>query len=158
MFPSSTHQILPGTPGTSEETRTHRFGVFVFDDSAMEQRLPASAYHKMRDVILKGGTLDPAVADAVAFGMKVILLNALSYKLVEQQEWAIEKGATCFTHWFQPLSDKSARKYDSFVTPKHHVGFSCEAYEITQFTGKQLIQGEPDGSSFPRLPNWLQTS
>eukprot|EP01105_Mastigella_eilhardi_P026725 TRINITY_DN7856_c0_g1_i1.p1 TRINITY_DN7856_c0_g1~~TRINITY_DN7856_c0_g1_i1.p1 ORF type:complete len:815 (-),score=214.18 TRINITY_DN7856_c0_g1_i1:49-2154(-) len=83
----------------------------------------------------KGGMLDPSLADAVAFGMK---------------EWAIEQGATCFTHWFHPLTDKTARKYDAFVTPKHHIGQACHSYQImSQFTGKQLVQGEPDGSSFP---------
>lgn len=65
------------------------------------------------------------------------------------KEWAIERGATCFTHWFHPLNDTTARKYESFISLKNTIGFTRESHHVSQFTGKQLVQGEPDGSSFP---------
>eukprot|EP00727_Mastigamoeba_balamuthi_P001564 m51a1_g11404 hypothetical protein (744) ;mRNA; f:2093-4713 len=108
------------------------FGYYVFDDKTMERHVPDAAYKKMRAFIQHGGALDFAVADAVAFGMK---------------EWAVSRGATSFTHWFHPLNDKTAVKYDAFLVLKNHLGYSGR--NLSQFTGKQLVQGEPDGSSFP---------
>ncbi|KAH3763408.1 glutamine synthetase [Pelomyxa schiedti] len=125
-------RVVPRSPRSAPPGDT--FSYFVFDDSAMETHLPATVYSKIRELQVKGGSMDPDLAESVAYGMK---------------EWAIEKGASCFTHWFHPLTEKTARKYDSFMTPKRHVGYACDAYHITQFTGKQLLQGEPDGSSFP---------
>ena len=78
------------------------FGVNVFDDNLMRERLPKAIYKKLHNTIDKGLPLDPAVADVVANAMK---------------DWAIEKGATHFTHWFQPMNGKTAEKYDSFLSP-----------------------------------------
>src|SRR5688572_706708 len=94
----------------------------------MKSRLPKDAYRALIKTIEKGEQLDPAVADAVALAMK---------------EWALEHGATHFTHWFQPLTGMTAEKHDSFITP--NVGGSA----VAEFSGKDLIQGEPDASSFP---------
>src|SRR4051794_35488166 len=105
------------------------FGVNVFSDEVMRARLPEHVYKALRKTILKGAPLDPTVADVVATAMK---------------EWAIEKGATHYTHWFQPMTGLTAEKHDSFLAP---VGESGEA--IAEFSGKELIRGEPDASSFP---------
>jgi len=110
------------------------FGFYVFDQAAMEQHLPAAAFKKMCSIIRRGGQLDPALADTVAFGMK---------------EWAMSKGARCYTHWFHPLTERTARKYDAFLTLRDHLGGRQSGRMLSQFSGKQLIQGEPDGSSFP---------
>jgi len=104
------------------------FGSLVFSDSVMRDKLPKDAYKALQRTIKRGAKLDAQLADAVAAAMK---------------EWAIEKGATHFTHWFQPMTGVTAEKHDSFIEP---VG---EGRVIMQFTGKNLIQGEPDASSFP---------
>ena len=104
------------------------FGSNVFGDSIMQQRLPKETYKALQRTIKDGRSLDPNVATVVANAMK---------------DWAIEKGATHYTHWFQPLSGLSAEKHDSFITP---VG---DGKVIMEFSGKELIQGEPDASSFP---------
>ncbi|MCL2299179.1 MAG: glutamine synthetase III, partial [Firmicutes bacterium] len=104
------------------------FGSLVFSDSVMRDKLPKDAYKALQSTIKTGAKLDAHLADAVAAAMK---------------EWAIDKGATHFTHWFQPMTGVTAEKHDSFVEP---VG---EGRVIMQFTGKNLIQGEPDASSFP---------
>ena len=104
------------------------FGSNVFGDSVMQQRLPKETYKALQRTIKDGRSLDPNVATVVANAMK---------------DWAIEKGATHYTHWFQPLSGLSAEKHDSFITP---VG---DGKVIMEFSGKELIQGEPDASSFP---------
>ena len=104
------------------------FGVNVFDDNLMRERLPKAIYKKLHNTIDKGLPLDPAVADVVANAMK---------------DWAIEKGATHFTHWFQPMTGKTAEKYDSFLSP------TSDGRMIMEFSGKELIKGEADGSSFP---------
>ena len=104
------------------------FGSNVFNDSVMQQRLPKETYKALQRTIKEGRSLDPNVATVVANAMK---------------DWAIEKGATHYTHWFQPLSGLSAEKHDSFITP---VG---DGKVIMEFSGKELIQGEPDASSFP---------
>lgn len=104
------------------------FGSNVFGDSVMQQRLPKETYKALQRTIKDGRSLDPNVATVVANAMK---------------DWAIEKGATHYTHWFQPLSGLSAEKHDSFITPVDG------GKVIMEFSGKELIQGEPDASSFP---------
>ena len=104
------------------------FGSLVFDDRVMKANLSAKVYNSLKKTIDEGASLDPAVADAVATAMK---------------DWAIEKGATHFTHWFQPLTGITAEKHDSFISP------APDGRVIMEFSGKELIKGEPDASSFP---------
>ena len=103
------------------------FGSMVFDDAAMKARLPKETYKAMKKTIEEGKKLNPEVANTVANAMK---------------DWAVEKGATHFTHWFQPMTGITAEKHDSFITPD---GGSV----IMEFSGNELIKGEPDASSFP---------
>lgn len=107
---------------------TELFGSNVFNDKVMKQRLPKETYKALKETIEKDVPLGPDVANVVANAMK---------------DWAIEKGATHYTHWFQPLTGITAEKHDSFISPTDDGGV------ITEFSGKQLIQGEPDASSFP---------
>ena len=104
------------------------FGENTFGLEAMKSRLPKAAYKSIVATIEQGEPLDPAIADTVALAMK---------------EWALEKGATHYTHWFQPLTGRTAEKHDSFITPNKGGG------AIAEFSGSELIQGEPDASSFP---------
>ena len=104
------------------------FGKLVFDDRVMKARLTASEYASLKKTIDEGQGLDPAIAGAVAAAMK---------------NWAVENGATHFTHWFQPLTGVTAEKHDSFISPSPDGGV------IMDFSGKELIKGEPDASSFP---------
>ena len=104
------------------------FGVNVFSDEVMRSRLPENVYKALRNTIKKGAPLDPGVADVVAAAMK---------------EWALEKGATHYTHWFQPMTGLTAEKHDSFLTPTE------SGTAIAEFSGKELVRGEPDASSFP---------
>ena len=104
------------------------FGSSVFDDRKMKACLPAEVYKAMRKTIDEGKNLNPDVADAVAAAMK---------------EWAVSEGATHYTHWFQPLNGITAEKHDSFITPVDG------GKVIMEFSGKELVQGEPDASSFP---------
>ena len=104
------------------------FGSMVFDDKVMRSMLSADVYRSMRKTIDQGNPLDQEVADAVAQAMK---------------EWAVSKGATHFTHWFQPLNGVTAEKHDSFIQTSPDGGV------IMDFSGKELIKGEPDASSFP---------
>ena len=104
------------------------FGSLVFNDTVMQARLPKATYRALQETIQKGSRLDPDVANIVANAMK---------------DWALEKGATHFTHWFQPMTGVTAEKHDSFISP-------CGSGKvIMEFSGKPLIQGEPDASSFP---------
>lgn len=105
------------------------FGENVFNDSVMQARLPKKVYKKLKEVINEGKELDLETADVVAHEMK---------------EWAIEKGATHYTHWFQPLTGVTAEKHDSFITAPMENG-----KVLMSFSGKELIKGEPDASSFP---------
>lgn len=105
------------------------FGENVFNDSVMQERLPKKVYQKMKQTISEGKELDLATADVVAHEMK---------------EWAIEKGATHYTHWFQPMTGVTAEKHDSFITAPMENG-----KVLMSFSGKELIKGEPDASSFP---------
>ena len=107
---------------------TGLFGSNVFNDKVMKQRLPKETYKALKETIEKDMPLRPDVANVVANAMK---------------DWAIEKGATHYTHWFQPLTGITAEKHDSFIAPTDDGGI------ITEFSGKQLFQGEPDASSFP---------
>ena len=107
---------------------THRFGTMVFSEDVMRKRLPKDIYKRLAATMDQGAPLDLDVANAVAHAMK---------------EWAIENGATHYAHWFQPLSGITSEKHDSFLEPNH------DGTAITKFTGKNLIQGEPDASSFP---------
>jgi glutamine synthetase len=104
------------------------FGANVFGDSAMKDRLPKSVYKAMQATIKQGKPLDPGIADAVALAMK---------------DWAIEKGATHYAHVFYPLTGITAEKHDSFLSP------TGDGHAMAEFSGKELIQGEPDASSFP---------
>ena len=104
------------------------FGKNVFDDKIMREKLPKNTYKQLHETIDKGHTLDGSVADVVANAMK---------------DWAIENGATHFTHWFQPMNGRTAEKHDSFLSP------TSEGRVIMEFSGKELIKGEADGSSFP---------
>jgi len=104
------------------------FGSTVFSDAVMQERLPKPIYKKLKKTISEGLPLDPEVAEVVACVMK---------------DWAVEKGATHFTHWFQPLTGITAEKHDSFLTP------TGDGKAIMEFSGKELIKGEPDASSFP---------
>ena len=105
------------------------FGENVFNDTVMQERLPKKVYQKLKDIIEEGGDLDLATADVIAHEMK---------------EWAIEKGATHYTHWFQPLTGVTAEKHDAFITAPLPSG-----KVLMSFSGKELIKGEPDASSFP---------
>jgi len=114
-----------------EEQRTRfpeLFGSLVFGDEVQRQRLPRSVYQALRNTIESGAALDPLIADAVAGAMK---------------EWAIEHGATHYTHWFQPMTGLTAEKHDSFLKP------TPDGKAVLEFSGNQLVQGEPDASSFP---------
>ncbi len=110
------------------KTVSDYFGSMVFDDRVMKARLSSKVYNSLRKTIDEGAKLDSEVANAVASAMK---------------DWAVEKGATHFTHWFQPLTGITAEKHDSFITPSPDGGV------IMEFSGKELIKGEPDASSFP---------
>jgi glutamine synthetase len=104
------------------------FGAKVFSPIVQRQRLPKGAYKQLQQTLESGGGLDPALADIVASAMK---------------EWAMEQGATHYTHWFQPLTGSTAEKHDSFYAP------TGDGNAVAEFSGKELIQGEPDASSFP---------
>ena len=110
------------------ETVSDYFGSLVFDDRVMKATLSADVYSSLKKTIDEGAPLDVQVANAVASAMK---------------DWAIEKGATHFTHWFQPLTGITAEKHDSFISP------APDGRVIMEFSGKELIKGEPDASSFP---------
>lgn len=120
-----TRKNLPHTTGVDI---SELFGINVFNDKVMSERLPKHTYKRLRATIHRGEPLQPDVADVVANAMK---------------DWAIEKGATHYTHWFQPLTGITAEKHDSFISPTE------DGTVIMEFSGKQLIQGEPDASSFP---------
>ncbi|MBQ8015349.1 MAG: glutamine synthetase III, partial [Clostridia bacterium] len=104
------------------------FGCMVFDDKAMKLRLPEETYKAMKKTIQDGKRLDTAVAKVVANAMK---------------DWAVENGATHYTHWFQPMTGITAEKHDSFISPCKDGGV------IMEFSGKKLVKGESDASSFP---------
>ena len=104
------------------------FGSMVFNDTVMQARLSKELYKSLKRTMDEGTPLDPTVANSVANAMK---------------NWAIEKGATHYTHWFQPMTGITAEKHDSFITKGQN------GQVLMEFSGKELIKGEPDGSSFP---------
>jgi len=107
---------------------TELYGSNVFNDAVMKECLPKATYKALKKTIEEGLSLDPVVADVVANAMK---------------DWALEKGATHFTHWFQPMTGITAEKHDAFISP------TADGKAIMEFSGKELIKGEPDASSFP---------
>ena len=104
------------------------FAKDVFNDAAMLEHLPSKTYKALKKTIEKGEDLDSEVASIVAHAMK---------------EWAIGRGATHYTHWFQPMTGITAEKHDSFINPTN------DSKVIMSFSGKELVKGEPDASSFP---------
>ncbi|HOK55295.1 MAG TPA: glutamine synthetase III, partial [Armatimonadota bacterium] len=112
----------------SRESVSSYFGCQVFSEAVMRERLPKNIFRALKDTIDDGKPLDPSIANVVANAMK---------------DWAIEKGATHFCHWFQPMTEMTAEKHESFISP------TSEGRTIMEFSGKELIQGEPDASSFP---------
>jgi glutamine synthetase len=114
--------ITPGRKATDE------FGSLTFNDEAQRARLPKDVYRALRRAVAQGEPIDPSVADTIASALK---------------DWAVEHGATHYTHWFQPLTGITAEKHDSFLSP------SSEGRAVAEFNGKELIKGEPDASSFP---------
>ncbi|MGN0996448.1 MAG: glutamine synthetase III, partial [Candidatus Ventricola sp.] len=104
------------------------FGSMVFNEAVMKERLPKDVYHALKRTIRQGTALEADIAGVVANAMK---------------DWAIEKGATHFTHWFQPMTGITAEKHDAFISP------CADGTVIMEFSGKELIKGEPDASSFP---------
>ncbi len=112
------------TPANVKDT----FGARVFSDKVQQARLPKPAYKALRDTITRGEALDASTADAVASALK---------------DWAVEHGASHFTHWFQPLTGITAEKHDSFYGP------TADGRALAEFSGKELVRGEPDASSFP---------
>jgi glutamine synthetase len=116
--------------GTTDLTQpgSEIFGSNVFSVAEQRKRLPKDVFKRLQETLAKGQPLDTSLADAVAAAMK---------------DWALEKGATHYTHWFQPLTGMTAEKHDSFFAP------TGEGTAIAEFSGKELIQGEPDASSFP---------
>src|SRR5262252_5439388 len=119
----STSDVKGATPGSAES-----FGSLVFNDEVQQNRLPKPVYLALRRTITHGVPLDLSVAAAIAKAMK---------------EWAVEHGATHYTHWFQPLTGITAEKHDSFLQP------ATDGKAVAEFSGKELIKGEPDASSFP---------
>jgi glutamine synthetase len=112
----------------SAASAAESFGSLVFGDTEQQKRLPKAAYQALRRTITHGESLDQSVADAVARAVK---------------DWAVEHGATHYTHWFQPLTGITAEKHDSFLNP------TAEGRAVAEFSGKELVKGEPDASSFP---------
>src|SRR3954447_9046361 len=104
------------------------FGIRVFNDKVQQSRLPKPAYKALRDTMTRGTTLDASTADAVASALK---------------DWAVENGASHFTHWFQPLTGITAEKHDAFYNQ------TADGRALAEFSGKELVRGEPDASSFP---------
>ena len=125
---AANYSRVPNTlPGSGAKSACH-FGSLVFNDKVMQARLPKAVYKSLKKTIEAGATLDPSVADVVASALK---------------DWAVEHGATHYSHIFQPLTGITAEKHDSFLEPDGRGG------AVAEFAGKVLVQGEPDGSSFP---------
>ena len=111
-----------------EKSIPEMYGSLVFNDSVMKEKLPKDVYRKLHKTSKYGASLDLDVANTVAAAMK---------------NWAVEHGATHFTHWFQPMTGVTAEKHDSFISPRSN------GEVIMEFSGKELVKGEPDASSFP---------
>ncbi len=125
---SETPITAEARPAAVRPHASETFGSLVFNDAVQQSRLSAAAYQALRRTVRHGEPLDPAVASEIAAAMK---------------DWAVEHGATHYTHWFQPLTGITAEKHDSFLSP------TLGGKAVVEFTGKELIQGEPDASSFP---------
>ncbi len=121
-------RTAPPSTGKAEDRLPELFGANVFNDGVQRARLSRAVYQALRRTIDSGAELDPKIADAVANAMK---------------DWAVERGATHFTHWFQPMTGLTAQKHDAFVYQ------TADGRAILEFSGKELIKGEPDASSFP---------
>ncbi|MBI5836872.1 MAG: glutamine synthetase III [Candidatus Eisenbacteria bacterium] len=120
--------VTEGHRAPKSEARPEEFGSLVFNDAVQRSRLPKPVYEALRRTVTRGEALDLGVADAVAAAMK---------------DWAVEHGATHYTHWFQPMTGITAEKHDSFLSP------TGDGRAVAEFSGRELIQGEPDASSFP---------
>ena len=107
---------------------TDEFGSLTFNDEAQRARLPKDVYRALRRAIAQGEPIDASVADTIASALK---------------DWAVEHGATHYTHWFQPMTGITAEKHDSFLSP------TADGRAVAEFNGKELVRGEPDASSFP---------
>jgi glutamine synthetase len=117
-----------GKGPASRPKATEIFGSLTFNDEVQRRRLPRDVYRALRRTMTQGEPLDSSAADIVATAMK---------------DWAVEHGATHYTHWFQPMTGITAEKHDSFIAP------TAEGRAVAEFSGKELIKGEPDASSFP---------
>jgi len=120
--------MVRGTAPDQPAHPTETFGSLSFDEAVQKTRLPKAVYEALRRTVTRGEKLDPSVADTIATAMK---------------DWAVEHGATHYTHWFQPLTGITAEKHDSFLVP------TGDGKVFAEFNGKELIKGEPDASSFP---------
>jgi glutamine synthetase len=118
-----------GKAAGSRPKATEIFGSLTFGDDAQRRRLPRDVYRALRRTVILGEPLDAASADIIAAALK---------------DWAVEAGATHYTHWFQPMTGITAEKHDSFLSPS-----SDGSRAVAEFSGKELIKGEPDASSFP---------
>ena len=121
-------RIVPPRVNFKETPVSSIYASNVFNEEVQRQRLPKTVFKKLQQTIKKGVAIDPAIADAVAVAMR---------------DWAIEKGATHYTHLFYPMTGITAEKHDSFVAPTESGG------AVLEFSGKELVKGEPDASSFP---------
>jgi glutamine synthetase len=128
IFTEPLRRIAPFSTGKAEDRLPELFGANVFNDAVQRARLSRAVYQALRRTIDSGAELDPKIADAVANAMK---------------DWGVERGATHFTHWFQPMTGLTAQKHDAFVYQ------TADGRAILEFSGKELIKGEPDASSFP---------
>ncbi|HVL67977.1 MAG TPA: glutamine synthetase III [Vicinamibacterales bacterium] len=113
---------------TAQKRATEEFGSLTFNEEVQRARLPKDVYRALRRAVAQGDAIEPHIADIIASALK---------------DWAVEHGATHYTHWFQPLSGITAEKHDSFLSP------SADGRAVAEFSGKELVRGEPDASSFP---------
>ncbi|HVH56266.1 MAG TPA: glutamine synthetase III, partial [Vicinamibacterales bacterium] len=112
----------------SQKKVTEEFGSLTFSEEVQRARLPKDVYRALRRAVAQGDPIEPHVADIIASALK---------------DWAVEHGATHYTHWFQPMTGITAEKHDSFLSP------SADGRAVAEFSGKELVRGEPDASSFP---------
>jgi glutamine synthetase len=115
-------------PSTAHRKATDEFGSLTFNEETQRARLPKDVFRALRRSIAHGESLDPSIADIVASALK---------------DWAVEHGATHYTHWFQPMTGITAEKHDAFINP------TSDGRAVAEFSGKELVKGEPDASSFP---------
>src|SRR5262245_64075841 len=113
---------------TQQRKAADEFGSLTFNEETQRARLPKDVFRALRRSIAHGESLDPSIADIVASALK---------------DWAVEHGATHYTHWFQPMTGITAEKHDAFIQP------TTDGRAVAEFSGKELVKGEPDASSFP---------